>query len=460
MLIALTTQGERVAGRQGRRGEPYVCPACRDPVILKLGRRVIPHFAHRAGSFCANRGESPDHLALKDTLWTALREEPWVARCELEYPLGGDPTDIARRADLYVETGQGVRIAVEAQVSPVSQEAVDAKLRDYRTLGCRTMYVVSPRVLPGYTATAGLRALDGREVRVPAWVRALARQRDPWSEIPFAYVWEADELWLLAFDPVYRLKEWEGREDVEELVSTMRLHLVGPAVRRRGLVEYRLQPDDLVVDGVLPVGCSRLFAQAAYRTRYNMPDDILVALTDQARPLPPWYRPSAETRSDAEDLPETLVALAEELQLGEGPRDPARAQWAAYHAAGSAGMLATRRLQRVADPERERAEQLVYAEHLLHAACLEALAARAEPARLALVRRCEEQEEIEREERRVRRRRAGRGAPGIGPASRPPSAPECRRSPPFTLREEAGHPASPRAPAAPPPARQSDLFDL
>jgi hypothetical protein len=228
VLVAVAEDGRRVVGRYAERGESYCCPACRQNVILKRGRRVVPHYAHAPASDCANRGESLIHLALKDQLWQALRATEWGRTCELEYPLTGNPGDIDRRADLYVVT-PSCRVALEVQVSPLSCDALDAKLHDYAELGCRVLYVVSPTVLPGYKSAGSPRALDGAAVRVPQWVAHLALQQDPWTDRSAWYCWDADELWLVAHDSVYRYREWEGREDFDELARTFRLHLVSRA---------------------------------------------------------------------------------------------------------------------------------------------------------------------------------------------------------------------------------------
>ena len=50
-----------------------VCPACREPLVAKKGKKMMHHFAHHAGHSCEYGYESSLHLAAKEILSRAKR---------------------------------------------------------------------------------------------------------------------------------------------------------------------------------------------------------------------------------------------------------------------------------------------------------------------------------------------------------------------------------------------------
>src|SRR5690242_4705235 len=112
MLVAHNKDGERVLGRNASRQLPYFCPECNGLLVLKQGREVIWHFAHKTRCDCAVEGETLEHLAMKQWVYDHFSLLDDVSICELEWPL----RDIGRRADVYLEGDWG-RVAVECQVS-------------------------------------------------------------------------------------------------------------------------------------------------------------------------------------------------------------------------------------------------------------------------------------------------------------------------------------------------------
>lgn len=51
MLIALLNQ-TRITAAAAERGREYRCPNCSKPLVLKKGRVVIHHFAHKPPVLC------------------------------------------------------------------------------------------------------------------------------------------------------------------------------------------------------------------------------------------------------------------------------------------------------------------------------------------------------------------------------------------------------------------------
>ena len=99
MLIA-EQAGKRIEGRDAVRGGEFVCPKCRRVVVLKAGRKVIAHFAHKPPTDCTwAKGETREHLEAKQFVKDALVARGLSAQFEYEIEaLSGD-----RRADLCRE---------------------------------------------------------------------------------------------------------------------------------------------------------------------------------------------------------------------------------------------------------------------------------------------------------------------------------------------------------------------
>jgi hypothetical protein len=403
--------------------------------MLKRGSRVTPHFAHRRGSECANRGESPKHLALKGVLWRAWRGVPWVASCELEYVLDC-AAGVSRRADLLLTVVAGPVIAVEAQISPVEDEAIRQKVRDYAGLGISTLYILLPNVFSGYRTDAGLPGLDGYAVRVPAWVRTVrSLQSDPWSGERFLYVWEADALHLVGLDPVYRTRVWQGEEDVVELVSTSRIRYLGRLPAETPFLAAH-------TGGVIPAGISTLCADAGYLDAgWRDLEGPLVALSDVAAPLP-----DVEVSSAADPVV-TRHALG--CQVGGRP-DLVRAERAARVALNRANRF----------PSATAAERHRYAVDLLSVASLYARALPASARRADRVQHCME-EEAERQRARQRHRRDAARAPCRNrlPAKPRPQCPGDHSEVPWcSLSETTERPWSLNRPKRQAASAQPDLF--
>lgn len=256
MLVALDAAAQRHVACEAPRGPDYSCPYCRQPVVLKRGAKRIPHFAHRPGADCPHQGETSEHLAMKDAVWTALRDLPWVTECELEWVVG------ERRADVWVRTSDGLRVAVECQVSPLPEEEYVAKVHAYRAHEVNVFYLVHPKALPGYAEAFGVASLEGREIAVPEWVRGIGRrygvpsegrsgigEGDPlwaWTrhDAFYVFLWDRGQVWLARAMPVSRPQTWggpRGREKldprylpVQTLQRTRRVQVRGPLDLARG----------------------------------------------------------------------------------------------------------------------------------------------------------------------------------------------------------------------------------
>ena len=132
MLIA-KIEGKRIEARRAEKGLKYICPNCSSEVILKKGRIVKHHFAHKPKITCAWRiGETLQHLKAKE-----LFRDEFLSRglsADLEHIVPSLPKD--KRADVLVWSKIGNRFAIELQHTAI----------DYENLEERTICYINAKV--------------------------------------------------------------------------------------------------------------------------------------------------------------------------------------------------------------------------------------------------------------------------------------------------------------------------
>lgn len=156
MLTAKTEGQNYVEAIGAARGIDYACRECSRPVIFKVGRVRVPHFAHHPGAECSYGAlMSAEHLKAQQVLAEALRlREVGV---ELEAPilsLAGD-----RRADVlaWPRERPTARIAIEVQASGITVDLIDARTRSYGAEGVAPLWLrlydfgkwADPQILAG-----------------------------------------------------------------------------------------------------------------------------------------------------------------------------------------------------------------------------------------------------------------------------------------------------------------------
>jgi competence CoiA-like predicted nuclease len=137
MLIALLNY-TRVTAAAARRGGAFYCPSCLKPLVLKKGRVVVHHFAHKPPVMCDwARGETLAHLEAKSVVHKALTARG--VRAELEYSLETLPGD--RRADVMAWSPKGQMIAIELQHTPISADEIAERAFAYARAGAAQMWI-------------------------------------------------------------------------------------------------------------------------------------------------------------------------------------------------------------------------------------------------------------------------------------------------------------------------------
>lgn len=126
LLVSKTRYGEWVSLAGGhtqemlknlRRKELFFCPECGEEVILKIGSKRISHFAHKAGSICADsyERESDYHLRGKILLYR------WLDSLGLKPVLEPYYQEISQRPDISF-IYEGIQFAIEYQCSVIPEE--------------------------------------------------------------------------------------------------------------------------------------------------------------------------------------------------------------------------------------------------------------------------------------------------------------------------------------------------
>ncbi|MFB1081364.1 competence protein CoiA [Jeotgalibacillus sp. JSM ZJ347] len=146
MLIAETLLGEQVSLYQEKHNNPRInalrsqqlrCPSCKTTVLVKAGKKVIPHFAHQSKASCTgfSENESIFHLQAKTSLYQ------WFTQQSLHPELEKTYHEINRRADLAIKTSHA-EFAVEFQCSPLSAELQRIRSSDYRQIGVIPFWIL------------------------------------------------------------------------------------------------------------------------------------------------------------------------------------------------------------------------------------------------------------------------------------------------------------------------------
>lgn len=131
MLVALL-DGQRTEADSARRTEGYVCPNCKSPVILKQGRIVIAHFAHKPPVNCDwAQGETLAHLEAKHLFAELFRSRG--QRVEIEYVIPSVPS--FRRADVVVWSKRDRPVVIEVQHTNIGIEEIEARALAYAEAG-------------------------------------------------------------------------------------------------------------------------------------------------------------------------------------------------------------------------------------------------------------------------------------------------------------------------------------
>ena len=194
MLVA-SLDGQRVEAESALRGAAHVCPQCEEAVVLKRGRKVIAHFAHKPPTDCTwARGETRAHMRAKKLLYESLVQRQLDASLEQHLTfLSGD-----RRADVFVRRDKGPSIAIELQHSTISLGELEARAWSYARAGITQLWI--PFLRADVIADGDIGPDEDTDVVIP---RYSLRPYEHWIA-----GFHCGDLWL--YDPI-REGLWRAR---------------------------------------------------------------------------------------------------------------------------------------------------------------------------------------------------------------------------------------------------------
>ena len=126
-FIILSKQISREKLRELKDTQSFTCPACKEPLTLKIGRIKIPHFAHHADSNCLayfSEKESEMHILGKSQLFDFFNNR--YKNVALEPYL----QPLQQRPDLLVQA-ESKNYAIEFQCSSVDLDIIEARTNNY-----------------------------------------------------------------------------------------------------------------------------------------------------------------------------------------------------------------------------------------------------------------------------------------------------------------------------------------
>lgn len=139
MLIA-HCNGDRIDAAFAERGRLYTCPGCGAELVLRRGRTVCPHFAHKARTDCTwMENEGPHHRAVKRLISNICDSRLLTHRLEhhMDTPFG------PRRADVAVWSRSRRRlVVVEAQNRGLDVLEAERRSFSYAAAGAEIFWIL------------------------------------------------------------------------------------------------------------------------------------------------------------------------------------------------------------------------------------------------------------------------------------------------------------------------------
>lgn len=140
MLVGWTGS-QRIEAAEAQRGGSYFCPSpeCGGALILKKGRKVAAHFAHKPPFECTwAHGETLDHMLAKTAFCNAALKRGLTA--EIEHSVGFLQA-VDRRADVMIWSPSGRMVAVEIQHTNITVNDIEARAFSYAANGVAQLWV-------------------------------------------------------------------------------------------------------------------------------------------------------------------------------------------------------------------------------------------------------------------------------------------------------------------------------
>lgn len=152
MLVGLQN-GIRKIASDATKGERHSCPNCNGELVLKQGRKVVHHFAHKSPVNCSwQHGETRAHMNAKLLIERSLRNRGLQVEVEHIVPtLTGD-----RRSDVSLWHPQNnSHFAFELQHSSISVPEIECRAYSYAQAGITQIWIPFLRPIVWENGTRG-----------------------------------------------------------------------------------------------------------------------------------------------------------------------------------------------------------------------------------------------------------------------------------------------------------------
>lgn len=134
-IYALDEKGNSLQAQEGRRTQNYLCLECNQTLRVRGGQWRRLHFYHLTPSpACRLNGKSLTHLQVQFAIQKKL--SPEEVFLERRFPAIGRIADVA---------WPNKKIVFEIQCSPISAEEVEARNRDFSTIGYSVVWILHDR---------------------------------------------------------------------------------------------------------------------------------------------------------------------------------------------------------------------------------------------------------------------------------------------------------------------------
>lgn len=179
-----------VLANHAQKGDDFRCPKCGEPVTLKAGRIVMPHFAHASGSLCSwGAEESKEHRRAKILMAERFGRAGYEVDIEHVLPSG------ERRADVFLRNPRGDAVAIEIQRSSIALQEIEERASSYAAMDIAQFWLLlisSADVERGTPFEGGCRIEKFHLRPFQRWVRGLVFRHDIWFlDVEKEVAWKA-----------------------------------------------------------------------------------------------------------------------------------------------------------------------------------------------------------------------------------------------------------------------------
>lgn len=143
MFFACLKNNEKIHAKDCTPKMPVTCPGCQEPVILKKGGKIAPHFAHYARAECQHfsEGETQRHLEGKEKLYFWLKKQGYDVEMEAWLP------ELKQRPDLLIVIDER-KIVLEYQCSTISFARLKERHEGYLNNGYEVYWLCGIDFIP------------------------------------------------------------------------------------------------------------------------------------------------------------------------------------------------------------------------------------------------------------------------------------------------------------------------